>query len=436
MVFAKEKSWDVEFNKKTRELQINIPKGLDFEGSNLNSLRYTTTNGDVNLEADKSPNDVGVASTKKGFIKNNLESRVNQRHGAPIQLESHGHSVLEVAKAYNFPEGDGEGQTIGIIELGGAASKSDIKEFFSNYNVEPPKIQVSGKPNAMSEKDDVEVTADVQVAGILAPKAKIVLYYGSTILEAMKRALSDTRNKLTVISISWAGSEFGYSMAELDELDEVFYQAALKGITVVAASGDNGAFNNKNFPNVSVPSIFSHVIGCGGTRLLEQDGHVYSETVWNESRQNIQIGTGGGFSQRVSLPGFQQRATEEYLQNHPQFQQYDQQKGRGVPDIAANAADATGYSIFFGGQWMKIGGTSLATPLWAALIARMNQNLGYNLGYFTPFLYELIGSDAFHPIVQGNNNLYVGAPNWNASTGLGAPNGQRLQEAIDRSKDQ
>jgi len=73
----------------------------------------------------------------------------------------------------------------------------------------------------------------------------------------------------------------------------------------------------------------------------------------------------------------------------------------------------------------------LATPLWAALIARMNQNLGYRLGFINQHLYKLMNSEAFHQILEGNNNLYLAASGWNPCTGLGSPDGKKLMEAIN-----
>ena len=431
---AKANKWKISQNKKARELKISISHSEDQSAEALKGLKYSTANGDINLEADKLESGIESSDTCTGFVKNNTEFRVNKREPIPIHDVTHGLSVLDVAEAYNFPEGDGEGQTIGIVELGGTFNEKDLKEFFTHYDVEMPDIKIVGKPKNTEVQNNTEVTADIQVAGILAPKAKLVIYYGDTILDAMKSALNDGRNKPTVISISWAGSEYGYSIAELNALNDVFYEAALKGITVVAASGDYGAFNHKQYPNVSVPSNFQFVLGCGGTKM-EMDKEVISaETVWNESTAYMQISTGGGFSQRISLAQYQLSSVRQYLELYPHFAPYNQQNGRSIPDVAANAADASGYSIFMNDQWTKIGGTSLATPLWAALIARMNQNLGYQLGFINAELYKLAGSSSFHPIVEGNNNLFTGATHWNPCTGLGTPNGKELQEAIDALK--
>ncbi|NQY04717.1 MAG: S8 family serine peptidase [Flavobacteriaceae bacterium] len=437
LAYAKSQNWKIDIDKRSRQATIKIHSKdvLDSDDTNpshLESLRFVNKQGDLilNYPIPEEVDALDSPTQKTGFVKQNQESRGGKRARIPLQSEEHGYSVLEIAQAYNFPDGDGEGQTIGIIELGGQYIESDLEAYFAKYDIKQPKIQVVGAPSTKSNNDNVEVTADIQVAGILAPKAKFVIYYGNSILDAMKTALNDWRNKPDIISISWAGSEFGYSELELNELNTVFYEASIRGITVVAASGDYGAYNNKQFANVSVPTNFPYVLGCGGTQLNLVNDLIASEVVWNESQPGVQIGTGGGFSQKVTEPEYQQTATLKYINQHPEFAPYHKAGGRSVPDVAANAADTTGYTIFFHGQWTKVGGTSLATPLWAALVARLNQNLGYRLGFFNPLLYKLMNKTAFHQIVEGNNNLYVGAPSWNPCTGLGSPNGKALLEAI------
>lgn len=443
LAHAKSENWEATFDKKAREITIKIKSEdvINIEDTNhspIEALKFLSPQGDIHLDAKNqekkdlaSPKDIVDANQKTGFVKTNSEKRVGRGNVIPIQEPTHGHSVLEIAEAYNFPEGDGAKQTIGLIELGGKFEQSDLDTFFAQYNVEVPTIQVVGEPATTPINDNVEVTADIQVAGLLAPKAKIVIYYGTTILNAMKTALADTKNKLSVISISWAGSELGYSQQEMVELNNVFKEAALKGITVVGASGDNGALNNKPYANVNVPVNFEYVLGCGGTKIDTINDDFISSTVWNESTSQAQIGSGGGFSQRVAKPKYQLTATQNYIHRFPQFEPYQASGGKGIPDVSANAADASGYAIYFEGNWAKIGGTSLATPLWAALIARINQNLGYNLGFINAHLYELIGSSAFHQILEGNNNLYIAASDWNPCTGLGSPDGKKLMEAIE-----
>lgn len=440
---AKSENWEVDFNKKAREITIKIKSEdiLNLEEGNaspIDALKFLSSQGDIHLDVkgeerkqNTTTEDIVNPTQKTGFVKNNTEKRVGKGYTVPIQESVHGHSAIEIAEAYNFPQGDGEKQTIGIIELGGKFEQSDLETYFKTYGLTIPEIQVVGAPTKTPINENVEVTADIQVLGALVPKAKLVVYYGTSILNAMKTALADTKNHLSVISISWAGSELGYSQQEIIELNNVFHEAALKGITVLGASGDNGAFNNRTYANVNVPVNFEHVLGCGGIKLEMYDERIISEAVWNETTSHEQIGTGGGFSQRISAPYYQEQAIKNYIDQFPQFEPYQKAGGKGIPDIAANAADATGYAIFFEGNWAKIGGTSLATPLWAALVARMNQNLGYKLGFFSQYLYALMNSEVFHQVTEGNNNLYLATEGWNPCTGLGAPDGEKLMKAID-----
>lgn len=99
--------------------------------------------------------------------------------------------------------------------------------------------------------------------------------------------------------------------------------------------------------------------------------------------------------------------------------------GRGVPDVAGNADPLTGYDMRVDGQDEVIGGTSAVAPLWAALVARLNQQLGHSLGAANAALYDL-GANGFRDITSGNNGSYKAGKGWDACTGLGSPDGQVL----------
>lgn len=334
-----------------------------------------------------------------------------------------GYSVQQLMKAYSFPESlTGKGQCIALVELGGQYKRSDVITYFQKARLPLPRIEEVGRPiNTNSLLDNSEVTLDIQVVGTIAPDATLVVYYGSTILEAMQLILQDTQYHPTVVSISWAGSEYNYSAFDIAELDQAFHQASLLGMTILAASGDQGALNGRGFPNVSIPSSHPLVIGCGGSApLLNEEDKITFDTVWDQN--NGQSASGGGFSELYPLPPYQQGATNSYP--------YARTGTRGVPDVAANASGANGYQVVFNGREMPIGGTSAATPLWAGLIALISQSLGHPLGYIHPYLYQLAGSEGFLPIVQGNNGYYPAYPYWNPATGLGGPNGARLLQLL------
>ena len=105
--------------------------------------------------------------------------------------------------------------------------------------------------------------------------------------------------------------------------------------------------------------------------------------------------------------------------------------GRGVPDVAGDADPATGYQVRVDGQTFVIGGTSAVAPLWAGLIALMNQHLHHSVGFLNPLLYgSLVGKGVFHDITSGNNGAYAARAGWDACTGWGTPDGTQLLNAL------
>jgi len=103
---------------------------------------------------------------------------------------------------------------------------------------------------------------------------------------------------------------------------------------------------------------------------------------------------------------------------------------RGIPDVAGNADPNTGYEVRIDGASTVIGGTSAVAPLWAALLARLNQVSANPAGYVNPLLYQNPG--ALRDIVSGNNGDFAAVTGWDACTGLGTPNGAALRSVIFR----
>jgi kumamolisin len=142
-----------------------------------------------------------------------------------------------------------------------------------------------------------------------------------------------------------------------------------------------------------------------------------SEVVWNDGAGNG--ATGGGISSFFPVAAWQSgiSATTTAGKTVPLTM-------RGVPDVAGNADPETGYDVRIDGTDTVIGGTSAVAPLWAALIARLNQLSGKPLGYANPQLYA--NRAKLRDITEGNNGDYAAAANWDACTGLGSPNGAAL----------
>jgi kumamolisin len=344
-------------------------------------------------------------------------------------------TTLELARLYDMPTNiDGAGQTIGLIELGGGFQESDLDLYFSKLNIAKPHVASVSVDGAKNQPDksmfgaDGQVTLDIEVVGAVAHGASIKSYFAPNtdtgFVDAVKQAVKD---KVTVISISWGQPESSWSKQGIIALNSALNTAALQGITVLCAAGDSGASDglHDGKPHVDFPSSSPWVLAVGGTKLKASAGNATTEIVWNDGSS----GTGGGVSELFPLPDWQSGVSVPIRK--------DGQKGRGVPDVAANASPESGYFVVLHGESTIIGGTSAATPFWAGVIALINQGLGRSLGYVNPTLYKAIGAtDAFRRITRGNNGIpnviegYSAGPGWSPVAGWGSPSGSRLLEAF------
>jgi kumamolisin len=224
-----------------------------------------------------------------------------------------------------------------------------------------------------------------------------------------------------VISISWGGPESSWTQQARNALNQAIQGASTIAVSVCVASGDGGSSDgvNDGASHVDFPASSPYALACGGTTLTGSGSTIASETAWSDS--------GGGVSDFFTRPSWQANVA---VPAPPA----GSQGGRGVPDVAADADPNTGYSIRVDGQSVVVGGTSAAAPLWASLIALMNQQLGRHLGYLAASLYSVPGypkdPGPLHDITSGSNGAYSAAPGWDPCTGLGTPDGQRLEQAL------
>ncbi len=341
---------------------------------------------------------------------------------------------VQIAKLYNFPAGaDGTGQCIALIELGGGYKTADLQTYFKGLGLPTPSVtavSVDGGANTPGSDADGEVMLDIEVAAAVAPKAQIAVYFAPNtdqgFVDAIKTAVHDAVRKPSVVSISWGGPEESYTAQSLKNYDAVFQEAALLGVTILVASGDNGSAD-VNPPDkakrVDFPSASPLVLSCGGTHLEANPakGTITTESVWNDGAQGG--ASGGGVSTKYPLPTWQRAAKVPKLGS---------KTGRGVPDVAGDADPQTGYQVRVDGQNEVIGGTSAVAPLWAGLIALCNQQLGKPVGFLNALLYtDATARAALRDITNGNNVGYKAATGWDACTGLGTPNGTALLAALN-----
>ena len=336
----------------------------------------------------------------------------------------------QVAQLYAYPAGaTGAGQTIALIELGGGYQQSDLDSFFSSLNLATPVVtalsvdsatnQPTGDPNSA----DGEVLLDIEVAGSIAPGAAIAVYFAPNtdqgFLDAVTTAVHDQTTHPNVISISWGGPESSWTSQAMQSFDQAFQDAIALGVMVCVAAGDSGFTDgvSDGKAHVDFPASSPNVLACGGTTLTAANGAIKKEVVWNDGSGD---GTGGGVSEVFPLPSYQQSASVPASLNTGFA-------GRGVPDVAGDADPNTGYQVVVDGQSAVVGGTSAVAPLWAGLIALLNQQLGKSVAFLNNAIYVApLSSAGFHDVTSGTNGAYSAGPGWDACTGWGSPDGTAL----------
>ncbi|HLG87542.1 MAG TPA: S53 family peptidase [Alphaproteobacteria bacterium] len=346
-----------------------------------------------------------------------------------------GYLPNQIGRFYGFPAGTtGAGQTIALIELGGGFNDEDTKEAFKAMRLKPPTVIAISVDHAMNKPSpdngaDGEVALDIQVAGGVAPEATIAVYFAPNtdagFVNAISAAVHDAAHHPSIISISWGSAEKNWSVQALKAMNTALQDAAELGVTVFVAAGDNLATDGiaDGKVHVDFPASSPWSIGCGGTTITTDGNVISEERVWNDGTS----GTGGGVSDVFPLPDYQRKAkVPQNVSSHV--------VGRGVPDVAGNAAPSTGYIVYVGGRSSVVGGTSAVAPLWAGLTALINSKASHPVGFFLPFLYE--NPNFFRLVTTGNNkpensNLgYEAGSHWSACTGLGTPRGDALFTAL------
>jgi subtilase family serine protease len=365
---------------------------------------------------------------------------------------------------------DGSGQTIVIFDsFGSPTIQSDLATFDTEYGIPaPPSFNVytpEGKPqynythasaSAVAHNKNMqteigwgyETTLDVEWAHAIAPGANIALVVIPTAETQGVQGVPNLQNAQewalqnhigTIWSDSWATTEQAFhNSSSIEQLNKLYATAAADGVSAFFATGDSGVANTDkqgrlyDFPTVTFPASSPDVIAVGGTQIQQAtpptDAPITSylpEAVWNDC-----CGAGGGgFSSVFAEPSFQSDAGIG-----------DPSATRGLPDVSMNAALISNVLIWESfdptgpASWTLIGGTSSATPQWAAIDAIANQVDG-PLGFLAPRLYQLAGTSAFHDITAGDNSAagitgYSAATGWDAATGLGTPDAANLVAAL------
>jgi kumamolisin len=413
---------------------MNKAFGVELKKYEYPGGKYRGRTGSVHLPADLHEDVEGVFG-----LDNRPQAKPHFRRrqgggGVRAAAANLSYTPVQVAEFYEFPTNvDGTGECIALIELGGGYTAGDLNAYWSQLGLaKTPAVSAvsvggaSNQPTGSANGPDGEVMLDIEVAGTIANGAKIVAYFAENtdagFLNAITTAAHDSTNSPSIISISWGGPESSWTQQAMTSMDEAFQAAAAMGVTVTVAAGDDGSTDGVSDKqnHVDFPASSPNVLACGGTKLVASGDEIISEVVWNELA-NGEGATGGGVSNFFPLPSWQSAA------GVPPSANPGHNVGRGVPDVAGDADPTTGYVTRVDGQPDVIGGTSAVAPLWAGLVALINQGVGKPLGFINALLYQAGDpSGDFHDITSGNNGAYSARPGWDACTGLGSPVGSKI----------
>jgi subtilase family serine protease len=365
----------------------------------------------------------------------------NQRNFRRADVPARGLAPADALKAYNVqPLRDdgftGKGATIAIVSFA-AEDPSDTRQFereVAKQSGGPPvqHIPVDGGTTDTTSDNAGEVALDVQVVRGIAPDAQI-LDYETSPDTPFPPAFADMINKIVqdgranIVTVSYGSCEPGWSPSDQALADRALAAAVARGISVFKSTGDAGAYQCQVFdPTIDrraldSPAGSANLIDVGGTLLsVRADGTYLSEQAWSDTLERS--GGGGGVSIFVPKPAWQTGPGTDQPTLNPNNR-------RQVPDVAAAADVDSGWLVCHEGSCDPVGGTSAATPFWAAsmlLVQQYAEKQGAGkIGFANPILYRLAAGskrdEVFHDVVRGNNRYYDAGPGWDFATGLGSP---------------
>jgi subtilase family serine protease len=315
---------------------------------------------------------------------------------------------------------NGAGQTLAVYEYKGY-NPNDVTTYFNNANealtVPIKVISVGGASTTCNAGcTDIEQALDIEQAISMAPGlSQLRVYVGKNDISIFNQMAAD--NVAKTISVSWGWAK------DQSTLDPILQEMAAQGQTVFVATGDQGS---GTAANVVWPSDDPWVTAVGGTVLTTRSagGAWQSETGWANSAGMVS-------KNGVPIPSYQQFAGVITGTNRGSTTL------RNIPDVSSESAAAQ-YVCANGSCRNQGGGTSYAAPLWAGLMAMVNQqamaNGGSLMGFFNPVLYGVATGSGFnndfHDITSGSNGSYSAVSGYDLVTGWGSPQGVNLINAL------
>ena len=277
-----------------------------------------------------------------------------------------------------------------------------------------------------------EAAMDVEAVHATAPGAHIVVLYDvGDLVDSIDYVASN--HLANVVSNSWSynTSDTQLPSSLVSSVDSRLAMDSAQGLTILFASGDQGARPDGSTMGTEFPASDPNVLAVGATNLfLSGCG---TTTCTGYSSETGAVISGGGYSGYFAEPSWQKTAIGSV-------------SGRAVPDVSmmgyypnfwvySTASNMCGTSGTTAAGWFGCAGTSLSTPLWAGLMAIIVQAKGgSSLGNFAPAIWQLAGSASysndFHDVTSGSNNGYSAGPGWDPVTGWGTPVASNLVASL------
>ncbi|TCO60498.1 S53 family peptidase [Actinocrispum wychmicini] len=322
--------------------------------------------------------------------------------------------ILKSAYGVTAAQGTGSGVNVGFVEFDGY-QKSNITQYDSTNGLSAGSVTTVSVSGANFDLNpgggQIEVELDVEVVHALAAAANDFVYEAPNSsageLAMYQQIASEAR--VSVMSVSWGSCEPAEGASQARSVNNALATGAAEGISYFVAAGDDGTTDcarqtGSLARTVDFPASSPNVTAVGGTRLNVTSANAYqSESTWNDGSSGGS--TGGGIST---------------IFNAPSYQSAQSTTRRKVPDVSADASPSSGYRIFSAGQFVTVGGTSGAAPLWAGFATLQNARHGGKLGNLNPTFYSIGNGSTyttgFHDITTGNNS-FNGVTGFTAATG-------------------
>jgi tripeptidyl-peptidase-1 len=340
-------------------------------------------------------------------------------------------------KRYNLPSAPtvASNSTVAVAEFQGQYYKDSDVSSFSTACAVSPAVKVARNVGENKDTAGIESELDIEFIGAVSNPIPLTVWYQAeySLLSWVQSVMSNSEPG-HIHSVSYGNDEIQQtSTAYMQQVNTQFMQAGAKGISILFASGDQGVWGRSGHGSKfhpDFPGASPYITAVGGTDFTTYA--IGDETAWDAG--------GGGFSDTFAQPSWQSDAVKGYLASKDADlppASFWNASGRAYPDVAALGGQKTPYCVATGGRFEGVAGTSASCPVVAGVFGLLNNvRLAAGkppLGFLNPFIYQ--NGAAFNDVTSGKNNAgsgngFTAVKGWDAATGFGTPDYEKLLAAV------